>query len=192
MAKALFALISYLGAGSIMIKRWRMQDAMYLTQQMSTFFIIVERTCVQKWIWYLVELGNSNWVLETKFWWTALFYLFFYQICHRDGWDAKHIHTNQPKGVTTHCLISRHYAINYTKAAIANFCVAVPFDKWNVRAATSEKLPSFFHGWILLTLMMCNSQRLHLTCALNGSMNCLPRVMKKKTANQAKNLKCVH
>lgn len=54
-----------------------MQDAIYLIHQMSTFLIIVERTCVQRWIWYLAELGNSNWVLETKFWGTALFIYFF-------------------------------------------------------------------------------------------------------------------
>jgi hypothetical protein len=70
------------------------------------------------------------------------------------------------------------------KAAATNFCRAVLDDRWNVRAATSEKLPSFFHDCILLTLMMYNSPQLHLTCALDGSTRCLPRVMKKKAANQ--------
>lgn len=144
---------------------------------------------VRRWIWCLAELSNNE-ALKTKFWMNSTVFL-FNQICHRDG-GMQNTLTQVSQNSVTHCLISWHCAINYAKAATTNFCGAVLDDKWNVQAATSEKLPSFFHGWILLTLMMYNSLQLHLTCALNGSTNCLPRVMKKKTANQARDLKCVH
>lgn len=146
--------------------------------------------CVQRWIQYLTELDNNNRAPERNFWLNStVFFFFFTKFVTDMGVGGRRLQNTltaiSPNGATR-CLISWHQAINYTKVATTNFCAAVLDDKWNVQAATSEKLPSFFRGCVSLTLMMCNSLQLHLTCALNGSTNCTPRVMKKKTANQAK------
>lgn len=187
--KPLLALFPYLRAGSIIIKWWR-NARCHLIYQMSAFSITVERTSVFKeessiWLNWITTTGHQ----KESFDWTAPSFFFFTRFVTDMGVGGRRMQNTltpiSPNGATR-CLISRHQAINYTKVATTNFCAAVLDDKWNVQAATSEKLPSFFRGCVSLTLMMYNSLQLHLTCALNGSTNCTPRVMKKKIANQAK------
>lgn len=129
---------------------------------------------------YIAQIGlhTHKWMKNDRTWWAK------FQVSRNVSQNmssGKYVLTLISENAVIHCLISRCQAVNYIRAAITNFCSTLPDDKWNVCVTTSEKLPSFLHCWILLTLMMYNSPELHLTYALNGSKNCLPKVMKENS-----------